>query len=341
MNPFLKKKIIFLLFFGVFTSKSFAQWQTVWEGKSVSLRGITMLNKNMIIASGSKGHALLSIDQGKNWQNVVPETYKNMDFRGIQILDSKTFILMSSGPAEEKKSFLLKTTDEGKSWVPVFESNEKGIFYDAIKFKNNKIGYLLGDPIDKTAFLYKTKNGGKKWTKINSTPPILEKEASYAASNSSILLEKRKIWFCTQNRVFFSKNKGKSWVVFSTPFGSENMRGIYGLGLNQNGDLMAVGGDYNNTEEAIQFAMAKENGKIWDIGATAIKTMTTECMAILDANRLLAVGTGGTYLSENKGKDWRQISKMPFHTITCKAGTCYAAGNGIIARATLKDFEIK
>jgi hypothetical protein len=155
------------------------------------------------------------------------------------------------------------------------------------------------------------------------------------------LLYKRKVWFCTQNRIFYSKNKGKTWEVFSTPFGSENMRGIYGLGLNQNKNLIAVGGDYNNTEEAIQFALGNKNGKNWDIGASALRTFTTECMAILDDKRLIAVGTGGTFISDNMGKDWSQISKTALHTITCKEGTCYAAGNGIIVRATLKDFELK
>jgi photosystem II stability/assembly factor-like uncharacterized protein len=341
MHPFLKKNILFLLFALVFTLKTKAQWQTVWEGKSVSLRGIEMYDENFVIASGSKGHALKSIDHGKTWQNLAPESFRESDFRGVQVLDKNTILLMSSGPAEEKKAFLLKSIDGGKNWISIFESKEKGVFYDAIKFKNKKTGYLLGDPVDKIAYFHKTKNGGKTWSKINSIPALLDKEASFAASNSSIVLKKRKIWFCTQNRIFYSKNKGKSWEAFSTPFGTENMRGIYGLALNQDEDLIAVGGDYNNKEEAIQFGMAKKNGKIWDIGATAIRTFTTECMAVLDANRLIAVGTGGTFISENKGQDWRIVSKISLHTITCKEGTCYAAGNGIIVRATLKDFENK
>jgi photosystem II stability/assembly factor-like uncharacterized protein len=339
MHPFLKKNILFLLFLGIFSQKSQAQWQTVWESKSISVRGITEFNDEVIIASGSKGNALFSFDAGKSWQNMIPEIYKDADFRGVQILNKKTIILLSSGPAEEKRAFLLKSTDAGKTWQKTFESNEKGVFYDALKFKNAKRGYLLGDPVNKMAYFYKTKNGGKTWVKINSIPVLLEKEASFAASNSNILISKRKVWFCTQNRIFYSKNKGKSWEVFATPFGIENMRGIYGLGLNQNKELIAVGGDYNNTEEAIQFGIGQKNGKIWDIGATAIRTFTTECVAILDETRLLAVGTGGTYLSKNKGKDWQQISKTPLHTITCKDGTCYAAGNGIIVKTKKQDFE--
>jgi photosystem II stability/assembly factor-like uncharacterized protein len=339
MKIFLRKFTILALLLLLLSFEGRSQWHTVWEGKGVSLRGIDMLTGNNIVASGSKGSGLYSADGGKNWKNIVHKEFEKYDFRGVQFLNEKSILLISTGPAEEGNAFLLSTNDFGNTWTKTFESKEKGVFYDAIKFKNAKNGFLLGDPIDNNAFFFKTKNGGKTWTKLETIPKLLEKEASYAASNSSILIDKRKVWFCTQNRIFYSKNKGKNWEVFSSPFDKNDMRGIYGLGFNQDKNLIAVGGDYNNKEMSIQYALGDKMGKKWDVGAEAFQTKTTECVAILDKNRLLAVGTGGTFLSKNKGKDWIKINEMAFHTITCKVGTCYAAGKGIIVKADLKDFE--
>ncbi len=337
----IKKRIICLLFGLLTISSSFAQWQTIWENKGPSFRAIAIESQNEILVSGSKGQVLLSKNGGQTWQNLAPKSYEQTDFRGIEILKENTYLAMSSGPAEEKKAFLLKSTNGGLSWLKTFENDKKGVFYDAIAFKNKKTGYLLGDPTDGKAFFYKTTDGGKTWTKINNIPEFKTDEASYAASNSNILIQKNKVWFCTQNRIFYSKNKGKNWVVFETPFEKINMKGIYGLGLNQSKNIIAVGGDYNNKEESIQFAFGDKTGKTWDVGANAIRLQATESIAILNNQKLIAVGTGGTYMSKNQGKDWQKISEIPLHVVACKNGTCYAAGNGIIVRATERDFENK
>ncbi len=328
---------LFFYFSAVFGIK--AQWHTVWESKGPSFRSIAFSNPNEIVVSGSKGYILKSEDAGKTWQNIAPSAYSSTDFRGLQMLHSNTYIAMSSGPAEEQKAFLIRSDNGGKTWQKTFDNTEKGIFYDAIAFKNKKTGYLLGDPLKNQAYFYKTKDGGKTWKKIENIPILESNEASYAASNSNIIFHKKKLWFCTQNRIFYSKNKGKSWVVFKTPFENTNMKGIYGLGFNQTKNIMAVGGDYNAKEEAIQFALGDKIGQKWDVGAEAIRLNASESIAILDDKKMLAVGTGGTYLSINKGKDWKKISATPFHVIACKNGSCYAAGNGIIVNASTKDFE--
>ena len=46
----------------------------------------------------------------------------------------------------------------------------------------------------------------------------------------------------------------------------------------------------------------------------------------LDAKTLIAVGPRGTALSTDEGQSWRQVDEEAFHAISCRAGTCVAAG---------------
>jgi photosystem II stability/assembly factor-like uncharacterized protein len=326
------KKFLFLLVLSFKTGLVWAQWDTLAKPLGFSFRSIAFAKNGQVWVGGSKGAIFRSNESGKVFEKIYDEKFRNHDFRGIQITDNQTIWLMTSGPAEEGKAFVFNSTDNGQTWNVNFNSSDQGVFFDGLAFGSNKKGVLLGDPIKEEGYLLITKNGGKSWQKVENLPKMKPLEASYAASNSSIVLHKKQIWFCTQNRLFYSKNFGKSWKSIASPFENGTMQGIYAIKRNSEGKIVAVGGDYNGKEAATQFGSFEPKKQTWIIAAESFKKNATEGLAMISDKKILATGTGGSYVSEDNGLNWTKKDDLKLHTVACKNGNCYAAGNGIILK---------
>jgi len=332
----MRNLIIILTFL---TFNSVAQWEVNTFENKASFRAIDMLDSANIWISGSKGSILKSTDSGKTWKNMCPEMFKAFDFRGIAVLNQSEIVAMSAGDGSEGKAFLIKSNDNGKTWNLVLEKKEKGIFFDTIKFKDSKNGFVLGDAIDKKPYLLQTKNGGMTWSRVQNLPDIMIGEASFAASNSCISILKNQIWFNTQNRVFYSKNLGKTWVVLETPFESGQSLGIFGTFFFSKKLGFIVGGDYvEDKQPTLQYAFTENAGKFWQTKENYYRNGLTECVSKISEYFFISVGTIGTAISTDNGKTWKEKDKESFHVVSCKENICAAAGgNGRIG--ILANFE--
>jgi len=118
-------------------------------------------------------------------------------------------------------SKIFHTTDGGVTW------NEPSLIVDswvnAIHFFDSKNGVILADPIGATYTIFTTQDGGTNWRQVDSAkiPVILDTdEAGMTASFAEI---GNKIWFSTtNNRIYYSKDKGLTWAVWESP---KNARG--------------------------------------------------------------------------------------------------------------------
>ena len=45
-------------------------------------------------------------------------------------------------------AYILKTTDGGETWKVVYENKTKGMFLDAMEFRDPMNGFVVGDPVD-------------------------------------------------------------------------------------------------------------------------------------------------------------------------------------------------
>ncbi len=188
-----------------------AQWDTEQSHTTASLRGIDSLGKGTAWASGTNGTVLRTEDGGFVWQLcAVPPGAEKLDFRGIQAFDQNTAIVMSSGKGDLSR--LYKTTDGCQTWHLLFTNPDKDGFWDAFKFPNSKLGFILGDPITRPfnysksrdpkfsgfALLY-TQDGGNHFkyrTSIgNQANPALQ--GAFAASNSALFIGWPGVWFGT------------------------------------------------------------------------------------------------------------------------------------------------
>ena len=325
--------VAFLLL--IFKNKT-SNAQIVTLDSRSSFRALHILSDKNIWVSGSNGSLLVSYDGGKHWKNTCPILYKNFDFRGIFAINKNTILAMSSGNAEDGKAILLKTTNSGESWNKVYESKEKGVFFDAIKFIDAKTGFVLGDAIDSKPYLLKTMDSGNSWFRIENKnfPDILKGEASFAASNSCLSTYKKNVWFNTQNRIFQSTNKGKTWKVTETPFESGNSKGIFGIYFKNELEGIAVGGDYKDTLTSnLQTAFTINGAKTWETKNLSYAPGLSECTFLTENGKICIASLQGIRISDNNGLSYKVIDKTPFHVIACLKNTCFAAGgNGKIGK---------
>lgn len=320
------KKTFFCVFL-LFSSVAFGQWRAIPLETNASFRSLHVVSEKVIWAGGSGGTILKSTDAGQNWE-ILPYEEK-LDFRGISGFDASTAIAMAAGEAEKGFAKIIKTTDGGKTWRTAFQTTEKGVFLDCLKFVDKKIGYVLGDPLNNKSYVLKTIDGGNSWQRINPSvfPDMLKGEASFAASNSNISLYKNRVLFCTQSRVFVSENSGKTWTVIQTPFQQRESAGVFGLYFVNEKFGFAVGGDYLKDKESYpNVAITTDGGYTWEFTEAAPPQGLKESVWEMKNSTFIAVGTSGTSVSHTNGKTWQAVDSESLHVVQCFGNLCLGIG---------------
>ena len=175
--------------------------QVLTSGTKSSLRGLSVVNDQVIWVSGSNGTVGRSSNGGKDWKWMVVKGFDSIDFRDIEAFDAVTAVIMGTG----EPAYILKTNDGGESWKVVYENKTKGMFLDAMEFWNEKAGIVIGDPIDGKFFVARTFDGGNSWTSVpEKNRPVADSgEACFAASGTNIRsLDKDEAVFCIRRQAF-------------------------------------------------------------------------------------------------------------------------------------------
>ncbi|HET7897478.1 MAG TPA: YCF48-related protein, partial [Flavisolibacter sp.] len=177
------KKIFTLsivLFFSllVFSQTSRPRIDTLASGTQTSLRGLSVVNDNILWVSGTNGMVGKSTNGGKDWKWFRVKAFEKADFRDIEAFDATTAVIISVG----EPGYILRTIDGGENWKVVYENKTPGIFMDALDFWNINAGIVIGDPIDGKIFIARTFDGGTSWQAIpDRYRPTTEKgEALFA-----------------------------------------------------------------------------------------------------------------------------------------------------------------
>jgi len=168
----------------IFSQKKYPEIEILTTGIKTSLRGLSVVNDNVIWVSGSNGTVGKSLNGGKSWKWITVKGFEKTDFRDIEAFDAATAVIMGiSEPA-----FILKTNDGGDSWKLVYENKTKGIFLDAMEFWNEEAGIVVGDPIDGKFFVTRTFDNGSTWQDIpfDRRPLADSGEGCFASSGTNI-----------------------------------------------------------------------------------------------------------------------------------------------------------
>lgn len=263
---------------------------------------------------------------GKTWHIdsiKVDSTYP--EFRSMAVLNDSTVLLLSiASPA-----YLFKTTNKGKVWRLVYKNTDKNIFFDSMKFKDEKNGIAIADPVDGDFVFIKTTDGGEKWSLSNyiMTAHALEGESFFATSNTNIGYSEPSFWFATGGkhaRVLKTgsfKGHPTELDAYNVPMTQgEKMTGIFSIDFLNDSIGAIAGGNYEKTDTSIVgLAITKDGGKTWK----AIKNKKPffgSCVQFRSADTFFVTGHDGTFacnfisekISEVKDNSGAQLK---FHTL--------------------------
>jgi photosystem II stability/assembly factor-like uncharacterized protein len=318
--------LLALFFCGVF--QGFAQWTPIALETKASFRAIRSLGSQIWIG-GTRGTVIHSRNGGKNFTvSQVPEA-DSLDFRDLAILDDKTVLLMSAGPAENGAAKVFRTENGGLSWELAFQIKEKGYFFDAILWEGKK-GLILSDPSGPFYGLIRIKKKGRTYELLNpANYPALQKgEAAFAASGSSLQKTKKGYYIVTgggkKARVLFSPDASKWESKYAEIPGSEGT-GFFSLGVRDSKNLWIAGGNYSRIKEGpIPVLESSDAGSSWSPVANA-PAYYVEKILWADPFWILS-GPAESSAFDPLSKRWINLGKSPYHNLCLVGDRIYGVG---------------
>jgi photosystem II stability/assembly factor-like uncharacterized protein len=174
------------------------------SGPPANLRGISAPSVNICWLSGSHGWVGRTINGGKYTKWIQVKGYEKSDFRSLYAFDSLHACIANAGTP----AYILETKNGGRTWERRYENTDTLAFIDAVAFIDENHGIALGDPIKDRFLLLRTNDGGKSW-KEETGPVALPGEACFAASGTSLQVDKAgNVWIGKRwtHRSFMAKH---------------------------------------------------------------------------------------------------------------------------------------
>ena len=306
---------------------------------SLSIRAIELMPGSLAFAANKGVFGSIALQSGKLRSNVQRFDTILPEFRAVAKTTTDFFMLSVADPA-----LLYKTGDDGVMKL-VYTERDSLVFYDAMKFWNDKEGLAIGDSMDGCLSVIITRDGGTNWSKISceDLPASDAGEGAFAASNTNIAIVGDHCWIATtSSKIYYSPDKGRSWMVYQTPIiNKAPTQGIYSLDFYDEHFGIAVGGDYTQPEaKARNAAITKDGGKSWELIADGLEPDYKSCVQFVPGtkgNGIVALGFTGISYSADAGNHWNEISSESFYTLRFLNDTvAYAAGRGRIAKLVFK-----
>ena len=317
----MRKHILFFALLFLSTFQSFGQWNPLQLDTKSSFRAIRSHGSHIWIG-GTRGTFIHSSDGGEHFTVSQVPGADSLDFRDLAILDDKTVLLMSAGPAENGAAKIFRTENGGMSWELAFQIKEKGYFFDALIWEG-KQGLILSDPAGPFYGLIRINNKGRNYQLLNPTshPELQKGEAAFAASGSSLQKTKNGYYIVTgggeKARVLSSKDALNWESIFAEIPGGEGT-GFFSLGVRDAKNLWIGGGNYARIKEGpVPLLESKNAGMSWSqvAGAPAYyveKILWAKPYWILS-------GPAESSAFDPMNKRWISLGKTPYHNI-CQVG---------------------
>lgn len=321
-------------------NKTIPKVEILTSGTKTSLRGLSVVNDQVIWVSGSNGTIGKSTNGGKDWKWIVVKGFERTEFRDIEAFDGTTAIIMNS--SDKDPAYILRTADGGESWKVVYENKTKGMFLDAMEFWNEFAGIVIGDPINGKFFVTRTFDGGKTWQDVpeKNLPLADTGEACFAASGTNVrALDNDEAVFVSgglRSSIFIKNEKMQLPIIQGKETTGANSIAVYDRYRKKGGNqLVIVGGDFNDTASTVKNCIFSTNrGKTWKVPKVPPHGYRS-CVEYLDKTNLIACGLTGVDYTIDNANTWKLISKESFHVCRiAKYGTTVflAGNNGKIAK---------
>ncbi|MDB5253075.1 MAG: oxidoreductase [Flaviaesturariibacter sp.] len=312
------------------------------KGTKTSLRGLSVVDNNVIWVSGSNGTVGRSFDGGKTWKWSVVKGFEKADFRDIEAFTPTKAIIM----AIDSPAHILKTIDGGETWKLVYENHTKGMFLDAMEFWNEQAGIVVGDPISGRLFVARTFDEGNSWTDVpfDHRPIADSGEAMFASSGTNVrVLDRDEAVIVTgglSSRIMIRDGQLRLPVLQGKETTGANSIAVLDTKVRSGGRTMiVVGGDFMTPNaDTLNCAYTSDRGLTWRVPKRAPHGYRS-CVEYLTKKALVTCGINGVDYSIDGGVTWELIATEGFHACRkAKNGTAvfFAGGSGKIGKLVLK-----
>ncbi|HEX7326730.1 MAG TPA: hypothetical protein VF292_15480 [Rhodanobacteraceae bacterium] len=172
-------------------------------------------------AKASAGQVNPSMLAGLQWRNIGPHHGGRVSAVGAPIGKGQTAIFYAGLPV----GGLMKTTDAGETWFPIFDHfrNVDGVGAVAVAPSNPDIVYVgTGDSIagDNGDGMYKSTDAGKTWTHIGLEDTVKINRILISPTNPDVVLVSTQGNSVHRGRgVFRTTDGGKTWTNVLNPAG--------------------------------------------------------------------------------------------------------------------------
>ena len=204
----------------------------------VSLAGVQFIDEERGFAQGNYATLVETSDGGKSWKTVTTSRSQMRDTHGpIVFADDKvaftlsgstlmksedgaqTWLPSGGGPDMTRLLFsspesgwglardrVVRTTDGGQSWKPVFMPSYS--FFAEIAISEDGQGWLMGQTTNKLA-VWRSEDGGEKWQSV-----IAMKEDTDHEALGMTVVSGQELWLCGRGYLIHTADGGKSWRRF-------------------------------------------------------------------------------------------------------------------------------
>ncbi|WP_183560855.1 WD40/YVTN/BNR-like repeat-containing protein [Mucilaginibacter sp. SP1R1] len=280
------------------------------QGKSTSIRGLSVVNDKIAWVSGSNGYVAITNDSGKTWAWQQIKGYEKSEFRDIEAFSNKEAVIMSSGTP----SLILKTTDGGKSWQQKFIKADSSYFLDAMGFVDKQHGYILGDPINNKFLLLETRNGGETWDEIKNSPKAHPGEAAFAASGTCLEIDDHGVISIVTggkvSRLITKQGDNGEWKYDNLDMAhGKSSQGAFSIACG-----VIVGGDYANDKKTDSVITIYTNHPYAHFYSPKSGPAGYQsCVTYVESKKILSTGTSGSNISFDGCSTWQQIDTTSFN----------------------------
>lgn len=315
------------------------EWQESVADADQSFRGLDAVDDRTAWASGASlteggpGKVFRSTDGGRSWHDVSPPETAGLNFRDVEAEDARTASVLAIGPGEDSRIY--RTTNGGTTWRETFRNAEEEAFYNCMDFyPGGKRGLAVSDPVDGKFRIASTRDGGRSWQVMpDRGMPDSTGEFNFSASGDCLVIKGGHAWFGSggsTSRVFHSANGGRRWSARESTIPAGESAGVFALAFRGPHQGVAVGGDFETPDNGVDASAYTHRHGAWRNGGDLPHLGEDVAWLPGRPGRLLVVGEsgedGGSSLSLDGGRSWRQFSPARFHTLDCARKTCWAAG---------------
>jgi photosystem II stability/assembly factor-like uncharacterized protein/dienelactone hydrolase len=161
---------------------------------------------------GSPANIMVSHDGGLTWTSNSMNSDCKMSF-DIKMFDKNNGIVCAASDEDMEKSnaLILKTSDGGKTWKKVYQSNRPFEGTWKASFPTKEVGYVTiqsynPDPNVKQQRIAKTTDGGETWNEINLVEDAGAREFGIG------FIDENHGFVGTMNSGYETKDGGKTWT---------------------------------------------------------------------------------------------------------------------------------